>query len=224
MRRSKRHLSPGVSVELDWFGELGEAQLTLFSATSGELEASFGMLGVTLNEAITLYRAGSLALAFEESNLVSGLCRRFCQSLGNVLRSLGEHSQAYKTSPSVAALESADYRSSYGIHTALTNSLWSAAVYSQPKRFLSKVKTLVAMVNHIGGEVCASAELLASSGATTDPEPYWLTMTEGYWDLNTCLRETSVLLKCFLRVLPEDQLPEFRDNIAERKTRKAYQG
>jgi len=52
------------------------------------------MLGVSLNEAVTLYRGGSLALSFEEALLVSGLCLRFTRGLDNILRSLGEHAKA----------------------------------------------------------------------------------------------------------------------------------
>jgi hypothetical protein len=221
LRRPKRHLGPGVSVELDWFGELAETHLAVFRTSSEELESSFGMFGISLNEAVTLYRDGLLALSFEEAVLVSDMCRRFCQNLDNTLRSLGEHSQAYGTAPSVESLNPSDFESRYGLHSALASSLWNLAVYSQPRRFLNKVRTLGAMANHIGNDVCASGDLLGSQGASIDSAPHWLTMTEGHWDLNACFREASVLLKCFLRVLPDDQLSEFRDNIFERKTRTA---
>jgi hypothetical protein len=219
--RRPKPFGPGVSVEVDWFGELAETHLATFRMSSKELESSFGMFGVSLNEAVTLYRDGLLALSFEEAVLVSDLCRRFCQNLDNILRSLGEHSQAYGTAPSVESLKPSEYKSQYGLHSAVASSLWNLAVHSQPRRFLNKLRTLGAMANHIGKDVCASGELLGSHGATIVPEPHWLTMTEGYWDLNTCLRESVVALKCFLRVLPDDQLSEFRDSVSNRRTRTA---
>jgi hypothetical protein len=222
LRRPKRHFGPGVSVAVDWLGALPETHLALFKANSEELEASLGMLGVSLNEAVTLYRDGSLTLSFEDAILVSGLCRRFCHGLDNVLRSVEGHSQAYGTNPSVASLKPADYCSEYGFQSALASSMWNLAICSRPRRFLNKVRAIGAMVNHIGGDVFASAELLGSHGANIATEPHWQTMIEGYWDLNTCLKEASVSLKCFLRVLPGDQLSEFRDNISERKTYKVH--
>lgn len=224
MRRPKPRLGPGVSVELDWAGALPEAHLAVFRANSKELEASLGMLGVSLNEAVMLYRSGSLALSFEGVILASGLCRRFSETLDNVLRSLTEHSEANGIVPSVASLKPADYHTHCGLNSALANSLRNLTDVSQHKRFLNKLKALRAMVKRIGDDVCASADILGSHGATVVREPHWLVMTEGYWDLNTCLRESLVSLKCFLRVLPEEQLSGFRDDVSERKTRKARQG
>jgi hypothetical protein len=191
---------------------------------SKELESSFGMFAVSLNEAVTLYRDGSLALSFEQATLTSGLCLRLYRNLDRVLRSLSEHSHAHGTNPSVASLKPGDYQSQHGLRAALASSLWSVAAFSQHKKFVNKVEALRAMVKHIGNDVCTSADLLGSRGATTVQGPQWLTMTEGCWDLNTCLRETLVSLKCFLRVLPDDQLSAFQDHISERKTRKARAG
>jgi hypothetical protein len=211
-------------VEVDWSGALPEPHLAVFNLNSKELESSFGMFAVSLNEAVTLYRDGSLALSFEQATLTSGLCLRLYRDLDNVLRSLSKHSHAHGTNPSVAPLNPSDYRSQHALRAAFASSLWSVAVLSQHKKFVNKVEALRAMVKHIGNDVCSSADLLGSRGATIVPEPQWLTITEGYWDLNTCLRESVVLLKCFLRVLPDDQLLAFQDSIANHKTRKARAG
>src|SRR5580698_502656 len=156
LRGSKRHIGPGVSVEVDWLGALPETHLILFRSNSEELEAWLGMLGVSMNEAVTLYRDGSRELSFEIAILVSGLCRRFCQDLDNLLCSLEGHSQAYGTDPSVASLKPADYCTDYGLQAALSSSLWNLAIDSRPRRFLNKVRALGAMVNHIGSDVFAS--------------------------------------------------------------------
>jgi hypothetical protein len=224
LRTSEPHFSAGVSVELDWLGSLPESHLAVFNLNSKELESSFGMFAVSLNEAVTLYRDGSVALSFEQATLTAALCLRFSSTLDNVLRSLSEHFDAHGTNPSVASLKPADYHSQHGLRAALASSLWSVAVFSQHKKFVNKVEALRAMVKHIGNDVCTSADLLGSRGATIDQAPQWLTITEGYWDLNTCLRETLVSLKCFLRVLPDDQLSAFQDGIVNRKTRKARAG
>jgi hypothetical protein len=225
LRRSEPfHFGPGLSVEIDWLGSLPDAHLAAFNTTSKELESSFGMFAVSLNEAVTLYRDGFLALSFEQALLTSGLCLRFYRNLDSVLLSLSKHTDAHGTNPSVASLEPADYQSQHGLRAALASSLWSVAAFSQHKKFVNKVEALRAMVRHIGNDVCTSADLIGSRGATIAPEPQWLTINEGYWDLNTCLRETTVSLKCFLRVLPDDQLSAFQDSIANRKARTARVG
>jgi hypothetical protein len=150
-----------------------------FPANSKELESSFGMLGVSLNEAVTLYRGGSLALSFEEALLVSGLCLRFTRGLDNILRSLGEHAKAHGTVPSVASLKPADYQGQYGMQSALASSLRVLAFFSQHSRFLDKIRTLRNMVKHIGNDIRGSADLLGSQGATIIREPQWLIMTDG---------------------------------------------
>jgi hypothetical protein len=224
LRRPKLHFGAGVSVEVDWSGALPEPHLAVFNLNSKELDTSFGMFAVSLNEAVTFYRDGSLALSFEQAALSSGLCLRFYRNLDNVLRSLSKHSDAHGTNPSVASLKPADYQSQHGLRAALASSLWSVAVFSQHKKFVNKVEALRAMVKHIGNDVCTSADLLGSRGATIVQGPQWLTITEGCWDLNACLRETLVSLKCFLRVLPDDQLSTFQDSIANHKARKARAG
>jgi hypothetical protein len=224
LRRPKPDIGPGVSVEIDWMGALPESHLTVFKMNCKELDSSFAMFAVSLNEAVTLYRDGSLALSFEQAALSSGLCLRLYGNLDNVLRSLSKHSYAHGTNPSVASLNPADYRSHHGSRAALASSLWSVAVFSQHKKFVNKAETLRAMVKHIGNDVCTSADLLGSRGATIVQGPQWLTMTEGYWDLNTCLQETLVLLKCFLRVLPDDQVSAFQDSITNLEARKACAG
>ena len=40
-------------------------------------------------------------------------------------------------------------------------------------------------------------------------------MDAAHYDLNTCLRETIVLLKSFLRALPEDQVGGFQKSVEE---------
>ena len=187
MRRSEPHLGPGVSVEVDWFGGLPDAHLSTFRAYSKGLEASFGMFSVSLNEAMTLREGGALAMSFQVSALVSGLCQRFTPLLEDILSSLEEHADAHGTTPSVEALNPGDYRSQRGLHSALTSALWSLALFSQHGKFLSKLRALRDMVNHIGHDICMAVEDVISRGVVVDSQAPWLAMAQGYFDLNLSL-------------------------------------
>jgi len=79
-------------------------------------------------------------------------------------------------------------------------------------QFLHKLGTLLEMVENLGKEYCASAEELGT-GLSVDPFLLWNTIDAAHYDLNTCLRETIVLLKSFLRALPDDQLGNFQKSV-----------
>ena len=52
-----------------------------------------------------------------------------------------------------------------------------------------------------------------ASGASLDAEVDWQVMDNAHYDINTCLRETTVLLKSFLLVLPDDQLGALQKTV-----------
>jgi hypothetical protein len=209
LRRSELHLNVGISVEVDWFGDLPEAQMTAFRSHSNELEASFGIFSVSLDEAISLHASGSVTESFDLAVLMSSLCQRFINLVDGTLRLLGEHSKHHGTTPSVAPLNPADFSSPRGQRAALASSLWHRALFSQHAQFLSKIRTLAALVASLGADIRVTAEELASHGAAVDSASLWSAVSTEYCDLNTCLRETLIMLKCFLRVLPDEQLLQF---------------
>jgi hypothetical protein len=141
--------------------------------------------------------------------LMSSLCQRFINLVDGTLRLLGEHSKHHGTTPSVAPLNPADFNSLRGQRAALASSLWHRALFSQHAQFLSKIRTLAALVASLGADIRVTAEELASHGAAVDSASLWSAVSTEYCDLNTCLRETLIMLKCFLRVLPDEQLLQF---------------
>ena len=204
MRRSKPHLGPGASVEVDWFGRLPEAQLHAFKSCAKELEASYLMFSVSLDEAISLRDSGSRAKSFQVVVLTSALCERLTGLLEDMLRSLAEQCKHRGMMPSVAPLNAADFHSHRGQRSALKSFLLNRVLLSQQAQFLSKIRTLRMMVANIGDNFCIAAEDLVSRGATVESAQLWAAMDAGHFDLNTCLRESIVLLKCFLRALPAE--------------------
>jgi hypothetical protein len=52
-----------------------------------------------------------------------------------------------------------------------------------------------------------------AAGLATDPATFWKVVDETHYDLNTCLRETIIMLKSFLHVLPDDELAGFQKSV-----------
>jgi len=53
------------------------------------------------------------------------------------------------------------------------------------------------------------------AAAVSDGYPkLWIGMDTGHFDLNTCLRESLIMLRCFLRVLPDSQVLDFEKTMA----------
>jgi hypothetical protein len=206
------------SVQTDWYGWLPDAKLQAFRTYAGEFEASYIMLSVSLDEAISLRDRGSLTKSFQVVFVTPALCKRLTGALEGMLCSLEEHAKHYGVIPSVAPLDANNFNGQHAYHAALMSSLLSRILLSQRAQFLSKIGTLREMVADLGDEFCMAAEDLAAHGAAVESAPLWSVMDSGHFDLNTCLRESMILLKCFLRALPDDQLLGFQKTVADQMT------
>jgi hypothetical protein len=92
------------------------------------------------------------------------------------------------------------------------SALLSRVLLSQRTQFLHKLGTLLEMVEELGKEYCESARELGT-GFPSDPVLLWTMTDAAHYDLNTCLRETIVLLKSFMHALPDDQLAGFQKSV-----------
>jgi hypothetical protein len=129
-----------------------------------------------------------------------------------LIRVLSEHAKHYGTVPNAAPLDAQNFQTIKGQRSARMSGLLSKVLLSQRTQFLHKLSTLLEMVENLGKEYCESAEELGK-GLSTDPVLRWKTIDAAHYDLNTCLRETIVLLKSFLRALPDDQLTNFQKSV-----------
>lgn len=203
----------GTSVKEDWRAWLPEEKSKVFGFYVQQLEASYTMLSITLNEAIELRHEGRLTKCFQTMCVTPALCSRLTDSLSALLRALGEHANHYGTVPNAAPLDPANFNSSKGQRSARMSGLLSHVLLTQRSQFLHKVSTLEEMVDDLGRDYCDTAEDL-SAGAATDPAMLWQAADEDHFDMNTCLREAIVLLKSFLLALPEDQIPAFQRTVS----------
>ena len=208
----------GISVREDWRAWLPEHKDRLFQSCIQDLEASYMMLSVALNEAMELRGKGYIAKSFEAAKVTDGLCRRLTHSLESILGGLSRHAKHYGTVPNAAPLDPANFRGPRGQRTARLSGFLNRILLSQRAQFIHKATALHEMVADLEQDFCAAAEELVS-GACTEPEALWDSLDKGHFDLNTCLRETYILLKSFLLVLPEDQQDLFETALKPQSQR-----
>ena len=170
------------------------------------------MFSVSLNEAIEFLRNKRSSKACQALGVAPELCGRLCASLTAALRQMGEHAKHYGIVPNVAPLDPSNFKGSREQRTARLNSLLSHVLLTQRSQFLYKLSILEEMVSELGTEFGSAADEL-TNGAALHPHISWRTLDEAHFDLNTCLRETIVLLKSFFVVVPEDQIQVFENSI-----------
>jgi len=196
------------SVQQDWRAILPSAQGSLFIKHTYKLENAYVMLSVSLNEAITLRRSGDSNKACQEIAVVGELCSRLALHINAVLHAMSQHARHFGVVPNLSLLDAANFHSERAQRAARHSNLVSQVLLSERSQFLNKLNTLEELVDEISDDFIEIAKQLAT-GISSIPLRMWEFLEQSHFDLNTCLRETDVLLKSFLFVLPEEQLAGF---------------
>ena len=200
------------TVHEDWLAWLPEAKDHLFAFTNQELEASYISLSVTLDDAFTLCKQGMFLQAREQAATFADLFERLASGSRAVLRALYEHGQQVGTVPNFAPLRSDYFRSERAKQIARTNSLCSFLILRPRKRFFRKLAAVEQVVADLHREARnLTRQISGATGLHVDKE--WKRLEVLHYDLNTCLRETTVMLKSFLCVLPANELTELRNRL-----------
>ena len=196
----------------DWRAWLPESKSRLNDEFSKELETLYCIFSVSLDEALELRRAGSIAKAFELAQVSQGVCRRFSQTLEMLLSTLHRHAKHFGLVPNAAPLDPENFRGPRGQRIARITGFLNRVLLSQRSQFIHKAATLRDLVNDLNGEFSKAANDL-TSGEYLENDAFWDTLDKGHFDLNTCLREAIVLLKSFLVVLPDEQVTAFETAV-----------
>ena len=196
------------SVQQDWRAILPYAKGSLFSEHTEKLENAYLMFSVSLNEAIAMRQQGDSDSARQQIGVARALCARLALRISAVLHAMRQHARHFGIVPNLALLEARNFHSERGQRAARHSNLLSRVLLSERSQFLNKLNTLEEIVDELGDEFIETAGKL-SAGASAGASPLWNFLDLSHFDLNTCLRETDVLLKSFLVVLPEDQLARF---------------
>ncbi len=214
MKDSIRPLTRGKSVKDDWRAWLPAAKAQVFRNHVHQLESSYVMLSVSLDEAIELEQMGRPDKSQLAVGITSGLCKLLTEALGGLLRALSEHAKHYGTIPNAVPLDPANFQGQRGQRLARMSSLLNHVLLSQRLQFLHKLSTLEEMVEDLGKDFRHAANDLAEGTSSNLPK-MWAEVDADHYDLNTCLREAIVVFKSFLIALPENQLGAFQNTVRE---------
>ncbi len=200
------------SVSLDWRAPLSQAKNQAYLLTLHRLETSYCMFSVNLDEAIGMRRGGRMNKAYQVLTVAPALCEKLTSPLLALLRAMTLHSRHFGTAPNLAALDPGNFQNSKCQRIARLNSVFSRVLLTRRSQFLHKISALAELVEDLGASFYESAEELGE-GSIHTPDRCWELLDATHYDLNTCLREAVVLLKCFLLALPEKQLAEFQAKL-----------
>lgn len=202
----------GMSVRDDWRASLPDEKYRVFRSYEQQLETSYNMLSVSLDEALALHQSGRSLKASQAVCVTPELCERFASPLVALLWSLSEHAKHYGTVPNAAPLDPDNFLGARGQRVALLSALLCKVLFSQRQQFLHKISTLSEMVDDLNQDFRSAATEIAASSAFA-PDDLWAAVDATHYDLNTCFREAVVLLKSFLISLPESELGTFQATV-----------
>jgi hypothetical protein len=172
------------------------------------LETSYAMFSVNLDEALGFRRYGRFGKAHQALTVTPALCKRLADPLLTLLRAMLAHAKHFRIVPNLSPLDPENFHQAKSRRAASFNGICSRIFLSQRSQFLHKISTLMELVENLSESFCCAAEEL-SDPSSLEPEREWELLDASHYDLNTCLRESIVLLKCFLLALPDEQLLEF---------------
>jgi len=193
------------SVQQDWRAFLPEVKSAFFYQHAEELEKSYFTFSISLNEALDFHNRRLGVQAFDNVLISSERCSIMALRVCAVLHSIRQRGRHFSLLPNFAPLDPSNFQTEHGQRSARSSSLLGRILLSRHSQFLQKVATLEQLVDTLDNDFADAVDELSVGGWTVGSAS-WDKLCKCHFDLNTCLRETTVLFKSFLFVLPEAQL------------------
>jgi len=200
------------SVREDWFTQLPEEKNRIFDNIVHEWESSYAVFSISLDDAMALRAKGKLTRAKQCVDIAASVVTDLTEPLASSCRTLEKWGRHLAVPPAVVALNPSFYRSESARQNAQWNQLMHRVLFGSRSRFLHKLRVLEMSVTTLGNEFHKEAEELAA-GLHIHPDSSWPRLDELHYDVNTCLRETVVVLKSFMLALPPKSLSFFYDEL-----------
>lgn len=202
------------SVREDWCAQLPDEKKTVFESIVREWEEAYTIFSVPLDDAVSLRAEGALLRARQCVEIAAAVVIDLTAPLASSCRTLEGWGRHLAVPPAVAALNPSFYRSEAARQNAQWNQLTHHILFGGRSRYMHKLRVLQISVSDLGEEFHREAEEL-SSGVHLRPDACWPRLDELHYDVNTCLRETVVVLKSFLLALPPKNVAVFHDELKE---------
>ena len=210
--RGKRAGQRSRTVREDWSAWIPDEMGQLFDATRGELECSNVILSIVLNEGLAFCERGELDCAKKSAMVFADLFDRLAVSLSLVIRTLKEHASHFGTLPNVTPLASSNFRGVAAQRISRMSGLLAKVLFRDRTRFFHKLESLGEIIDELQKETRSTVSEVAD-GVSAFPDRAWRELEVLGYDLNTCMGETTVMLKSFFCALPVDELEAFRHKL-----------
>jgi hypothetical protein len=214
MTRGRRAGQRSRTVREDWSAWIPNEMDQLFDSTRQDLESSNFILSISLDEALSLCKGGQFDSARERVTIIAGLFDRLAVRVGHVIDVIHDHGVHFGTLPNVAPLSPSNFRGQNAQRQAFTNNLLARVLFPQRTRFFHKLQALGEIVDDLRTEAKALLAGIAEGASEFPGQAFQLLEVLGY-DLNTCMGETTILLKSFFCALPPEELEPFRQKLVE---------
>lgn len=210
--RSTNDSAADRTVREEWLAGLPEDKQRAFRGVVAQLESGYAMFSVAVNEAFSLRRSGSLVRAREQVGTAAGVMDRFIEQLDHLLDAIFQQARESRHYPRVSPLNPSFFRWPVVRRQASWEGALDLILATRSLRFHRKLRALTRSTAHLAGEFRHAAREI-SEGSSVHPESHWEALDSLHYDLNTCLRETIVVLKSFLLGLSPEQHEAFRRRL-----------
>jgi hypothetical protein len=212
--RAKRAGQRSRTVHEDWFAWLPEEMDQLFDATRDQLECSNVILSVTLEEALDFCEKGEYTYAKERAVVFGGLFDRLATQLCLVIRAVESYGSQLASTPNVLALSSNNFRGATAQRISTMDHLLAKVLFRSRTRYFHKLHALEEIIEELQKESRSIVDRV-TEGVMVSPGRAWQDLEVLGYDLNTCMGETTVILKSFFCALPAEELEGFRQLLEQ---------
>ena len=204
-RRSNGRPSTERRVTEEWFTALPREKGQIFETVVRRWECAYAMMSVALDGALSLRARGELVCARQQVSVAADLFGRLSSTLVGLCDTLSARGRHITHVPPVEPLNSEFFRGNTGQSAASWNGILHHLLFGDRSRFFHKLRILSDTLEQIEREFREAASDI-SKGTSVEPADCWTKLDYLHYDFSTCLRETEIVLKSFLRSLPADQL------------------
>jgi hypothetical protein len=211
-RRKRRPASVRRFVSDDWIAALPREKAQLFDVVVRRWESVYAMMSVSLDEALSLRARGELVCARQQVSITGELHERLASTLIDASNAMADRGRHVSDVPTVAPLNADFFRGDTAQSAASWNGILHHVLLGDRSRFFYKLRILSDTVDRLDREF-VDAAIDISEGSSVHPGACWQNLDSLHYDISTCLRELEVVLKCFLRALPAEQVSVFSHRL-----------